>query len=348
MNALLWLAFLASAALTGSWFGRSGVPAAWLFGPMLVAIGFGVAGSELRFPRAAFIAAQGVIGCLLAHAVTPDFLRGLAHDWPGMAIAVAGTIAAGALVGFLVARYGSLPGSTAAWGSSVGAASAMVAMSEAHGADPRLVALMQYLRVLSVVLSAALISRHLPGGHPVAAGAAAAVAAAPFDAVGFTGTVAVAVFGAVLGRRLGLPAGALLVPLVAGAALNATGLVPIAPPAWLVALASAMLGSFVGLQFERSTFIRSIRAVPEILAASAAVIALCGGLAWMLSTLGGIDPLTAFLATTPGAIETVALLAIDGGADAAYVTATHTLRVLVVIAAGVPIARWIARRARRP
>ena len=40
-----------------------------------------------------------------------------------------------------------LPGTTAVWGSSPGAATAMVLMAEAFGADARLVAFMQYLRV---------------------------------------------------------------------------------------------------------------------------------------------------------------------------------------------------------
>jgi uncharacterized membrane protein AbrB (regulator of aidB expression) len=47
-------------------------------------------------------------------------------------------------------RYSALPGATGAWGSSPGGASAMVVMAQEYGADVRLVALMQYLRVLFV------------------------------------------------------------------------------------------------------------------------------------------------------------------------------------------------------
>ena len=52
-----------------------------------------------------------------------------------------------------------LPGTTAVWGSSPGAATAMVLMADAFGADARLVAFMQYLRVIFVSMAAALIAR---------------------------------------------------------------------------------------------------------------------------------------------------------------------------------------------
>ena len=52
-----------------------------------------------------------------------------------------------------------VPGTTGVWGSSPGAASAMVVMADAFGADARLVAFMQYLRVVCVVVVASLIAR---------------------------------------------------------------------------------------------------------------------------------------------------------------------------------------------
>ncbi|MGO8005995.1 AbrB family transcriptional regulator, partial [Rhizobium ruizarguesonis] len=45
------------------------------------------------------------------------------------------------------------------WGSSPGGASATVLMSEASGADARLVAFLQYLRVVFVAVGASVISR---------------------------------------------------------------------------------------------------------------------------------------------------------------------------------------------
>ena len=75
------------------------------------------------------------------------------------------TLAISGLTGWLLVRYSALPGATGAWGSSPGGASAMVVMAQEYGADVRLVALMQYLRVLFVVGAAALVVRYALGNE---------------------------------------------------------------------------------------------------------------------------------------------------------------------------------------
>ena len=66
----LWAALIAASALISYGLVRAQFPAALLLGPMIGAIAFGVGGSRLRVPRAAFQASQAAIGCLVAHAVT--------------------------------------------------------------------------------------------------------------------------------------------------------------------------------------------------------------------------------------------------------------------------------------
>ncbi len=82
-----------------------------------------------------------------------------------MLIILLSTLAISALTGWLLVRYSSLPGATGAWGSSPGGASAMVVMAQEYGADVRLVALMQYLRVLFVVGAAVMVVRFALGGE---------------------------------------------------------------------------------------------------------------------------------------------------------------------------------------
>ena len=75
-----------------------------------------------------------------------------------MAVVIA-VIAASSTLGWLLTRWRVLPGTAAVWGSSPGAASAMMLMAAAYGADIRLVAFMQYLRVLLVALVATIVAR---------------------------------------------------------------------------------------------------------------------------------------------------------------------------------------------
>ena len=66
-----------------------------------------------------------------------------------------------------------------------------------------------------------------------------------------------------------------------------------------------------------------------------------------------IDGLTAFLATSPGGLDSVAIIAIGSHADVPFVLAIQTLRLFLIILVGPALARLIARaaptaRAQRP
>ena len=343
-DAASWTGLIVGSALLTILFLALAIPAAILIGPMVVAIVFGVLGSTIRLSRTLFVSAQGIIGCMIAGTLTPDVVREVAHDWPAMVFGVAVTVVASTIVGWLTARFGSLPGTSAAWGSSPGAASAMVGMAAEFGADPRLVAAMQYIRVICVVFAASVASRALVDATPSALPARAAAAEASL--AGVLAAIAVALGGSWIGRRLRIPAGGLLLPLAIGTLVNASGLVHLATPGWLLTLVYAAIGWSIGLQFEGETLRRSLRALPEIVAASFATIALCGLAAFAMVRLMGLGGLTAFLATSPGGIDTVAIIAVSGGADTPFVMALQTLRVLVVVLTGPMIARTIARMAR--
>lgn len=335
----LWGALVAASALLAFGLYRAQFPAALLVGPMLAAIAFGVGGAGIGVPRTAFMAAQALIGCLVAHAVTGSIVATLRADGLIIVAVVLVTVLAGGVVGWALTRLRVLPGTTAAWGSSPGGAAAMVAMSEQFGADPRLVAFMQYVRVVAVVLTASLVTRLL-----VSAPAASAPSGAEsVGALSTLATLAVAALGAAAALALRLPAGALIGPMILGAVLHATGLATMALPAPLLDLAYAGIGWYVGLRFTRETLGVTLRALPGILVATFAVILLCGGWAWALTHILAIDFLTAFLATSPGGLDSVAIIAVGTHADVSFVLAVQTLRLFVVLVTGPLLAKWITR-----
>src|SRR6185503_1214070 len=99
-----------------------------------------------------------------------------------------------------------------------GGASGIVGISDELGADDRLVAFMQYLRVLVIVaLTPFLAALVFPGAD---AGGAAEAAPAFDDVRGWLITLAVAAGGGLAGHRLRIPGGALLVPMGVAAVLT--------------------------------------------------------------------------------------------------------------------------------
>jgi hypothetical protein len=342
---LHWLALAAGSAALSLALSRLAVPAALLLGPMLCAVAFALSGSPLKMPRTAFLSAQAVIGCQVAGAVTASTLVSLARDWPLMLFSVAAAILAGAVSGLTLMRFGSLPGDTAAWGTSPGGAGAMTAMAEAHGADVRLVAFMQYLRVFVVVLTASTMTRLLTGRADVAASRPDVLdslfTTAPL--IPFLATMALAAAGVLAAPRLPFPAGALLVPMAAGALANALGAFPITVTPLVSFAAYAVLGWQIGLRFTGEAVRQVTRLLPQMLLSAFLIIALCGGIAWTLTRFAGLDALTAYLATTPGGLDSVAVMAMGGGADAPFVLALQGLRLFAVIMAGPQVARLLCR-----
>ena len=166
------------------------LPAALLLGAIGAAILVSWFEGRVRIPPWAFVVAQGFVGCLVARSITPDILLTIFQKWPMFLVLIGSVILMAAGLGFALARWKVLPGSTAVWGSSPGAATAMVLMADAYGGDMRLVAVMQYLRVACVGLVASIVAR----AFSASSGAAASIDWFPPLAAGpFLGTLALAV-----------------------------------------------------------------------------------------------------------------------------------------------------------
>jgi membrane AbrB-like protein len=279
---------------------------------------------------------------MIARSITPAIVDMVLRDWPLFLIMILAVIFASNGFGWLLARARVVPGTTAVWGSAPGAATAMTLMAEAHGADVRLVAFMQYLRVVMVVVVASVISRLWM--MPSAAGAVSVPWFPPVLWTPFAETLALAGLGAVLGRVLRVPAGPLLLPLIIGAVLHGTALMTIELPPWLLAASYGLVGWGIGLRFTRPILVHAARALPRLAAAILALIALCGGLAVALTWIAGIDPLTAYLATSPGGADSVAIIAGSTTVDMPFVMAMQTARFVVVLLIGPGLARFFARR----
>ena len=220
-------------------------------------------------------------------------------------------------------------------------------MSDPLGADARLVALMQYTRVVVVVVTATLAGRLVAGASPQtisAQGLQAAPGGVELLVQGtlptYAVTLLVAVLGAWAGTRLRLPAGALLGPLILGVALAELGVVQLAWPPGVPQAAYLVLGLWVGLLFDGASVKRAGRLFPSVLASAVGLVLACAVLGWALAALTGIDGMTAYLATTPGGIESVAIVALGTGADAPLVLAVQMLRLLAVVFAGSLLGRW--------
>jgi membrane AbrB-like protein len=320
---------------------QAGVPSAYLFAAILVGIGFAlIVPGGLELPRAFFPAGQAVAGVVVGTYLHTSTLTALGTRWVAVALVSAATLAITIGAGVLLARIAPLDRATASLGMVAGGASGIVAMADDLGADDRLVAFMQYLRLGVVVLFTPLIVGLAFPGHTNGAAGSGAHEPLLGSAGGWAVTIAVAVAGALIGPRLRLPAAAFLGPTLLAAVLTLSGpLDGVSVPPLLRETAFAAIGLYIGLRFERET-IKSIgRLITPVLVSIVALIAGCFALAWVLSETAGVSLLDAYLATTPGGLYAVLPIAFGSGADATFVLAVQGLRVLVMVLAAPIVVR---------
>lgn len=340
--ALRWLILLVLSLSVSCVLFFAHIPGALLLGPMVAAILVATNGARLSVHRTPYIFAHSLIGCIIARSIDLGTLTTVADDWPVFLSIVLAIIAASSLLGFLMAKARILPGTTAIWGTSAGAASAMVLMAEAHGGDPRLVAFMQYLRVAFVATGASLMAAFV---FNIEGGAADPVVWFPqTDWLDLGLTLAAAIAAALVGARLKLPAGTMLLPLVATTILHVTGFITLQLPEWLLALAYCVIGWRIGLSFTRRILRHAAGALPQIVGSILVLMAFSGGLAFLLWSLHGIDPLTAYLATSPGGLDSIAIIAATTPVDMSFIMALQTMRLILIILIGPPISDFVARR----
>ncbi|MGE7367985.1 AbrB family transcriptional regulator [Neorhizobium sp. NPDC001467] len=335
-----WCALLIGSAVFVSVLELMHLPAALLLGPMAMAVWMATLGAGVRIGARGFTAAQAVVGMLIASNMPPSLFSELKSDWPIFVIGVLSTVIAAAFLGWLMARTRLFPGTTAIWGSSPGAAAAMTLMSAGYGADMRLVAFMQYVRVVCVVLAATIVARFM-GVTTVEE--QATIWFPSLDWIAVAATVIAALSAAWVGLRLKLPGGALLLPLAVGMVLKFSGVMPIVLPPWLLALSFAAIGWGIGMRFTREVVAHAARALPRVLVSVFALIGICGCFAAGLVHFAGIDPLSAYLATSPGGADSVAIIAASTNVDVPFVMAMQVTRFIFVVITGPATARLLSR-----
>ena len=336
-----WVGLGAATAVFALALSAVGFPSPTLFAALIVGLAFALARPRagVQPPSWSFLAAQAVVGVTLGAYMQSEALTAAAHDWLPVTLVSAATLGISMAAGRLLARYTPLDVSTATLGMIAGGASGIVTMADDLGGDDRLVAFMQYLRVLVVVLLTPLLIAAFGGGS---GGSGGPSEAAFGDAQDWLLTAGIAVGGALVARRLHVPAGTLLGPMLVAGGLTLAGVEFAVPPA-LRELAFALIGLQVGLRFTLGTVKLLGRLIIPVLGALFGLLIGCAGLAVLLVWTTDVSFRDAYLATTPGGLYAVLAVAVGAGANTTFILAVQILRLLVAVLLAPLAVRRIAR-----
>jgi uncharacterized protein len=339
-----WAAVVAITVLADVACDAAGLPSPQLFAGLIGGIVAALAlGWRMTPAKPVRVTAQAVTGVALGAYVQGDTIKAIgAHIVPVALVSIA-TLALTVVAGTLLARFSELDRPTAAFAMIAGGAAGIVAIADELEADNRLVAILQYLRVLVIVVLTPLVaSAVFPGDHGIHTGAGHQAAGSLGDAALLL--AASGAGGLVLARLVTLPAVSLLGPMLVAAALTLAGAPFAVPmPAWIQHVAFAAIGLQVGLRFTPDAMRAAGRALVPGLVAIAGLLVGCALLGLVLAPLADVSTLDAYLATTPGGLYAVLATAVGSGANTTFVLAVQVLRLFVMLLAAPVLARWLVR-----
>lgn len=322
---------------------RLGLPSPVLFGSLAAGLGYAlVAPWTPKIPSLAFTSGQAVLGASIGSTLEPSTLASLRTEWLPVVVSCVVTLLLSVAAGFVLQLRPGVSAATGVFSMIAGGASGVVAIARDLGADDRVVAVVQYLRVLIILLGMPLVAQVVFG--VASAGGEQSSSGAGFWAGLLVAAIALAV-GLPLARRIPMPAGALLFPLIIAALLTGTGVLTDAVPAELENIGFALIGLQVGLRFTRESLRAVAALLPLALVTIVGLIVASAGLGVLLARATGRSLLDGYLATTPGGLYAVLATAVGSGSDVTFVLMVQIARLFVMLFSAPLLARMMAPRA---
>ena len=324
------LAFALALGAVGGWvFAQLRMPLPWMIGAMCVTTVAALMRAPVRMPQPLRGTMIAVLGTMLGSAFKPEVLDHVSK-WSGSLIGLLVLIVAiGGSVVFLLVRFGGFDRPTAYFSAAPGGFSEMLMLGSSHGGDERTISLLHSVRILLTVLIIPFWFRIVHGYTPGVATGLGGVAdiQAPDAAI----LAACAIVGFVVGKRIGIPAAALVGPMTLSAAAHLSGLTQARPPTEIVNLAQVVIGTGVGVRFSGVDVRKMFRTMLLGAAIAVYMLLVAAAFALILEPLTGLPFTGLILAFSPGGLAEMTLISLALGIDTAFVSTHHLVRMVVLV-----------------
>lgn len=271
-----------------------------------------------------------IIGLSIGSAFSPDVLMTALAWWPSL-LGLLIYVPVAHVIGFLIARrLGGLDGPTAFYGTAPGGFIEAIMLGEEDGADPALLAVLQFLRLaLAIVLVPVGLS--ILEGQAVGSAAGVVIGSGTLTPSEWVLMAAAGVIGVFAGRAMNLPAAIITGPILTSGALHLFGWVTGGVPFWLVAVVQLIIGVTLGIRFLGRSADVLWTAGRVALTTAAAVLALAGAITAVLTPLLGLRWEAVYLAFAPGGLAEMTLVAVSLETSVIFVTTHHVVRIMLAV-----------------
>ncbi len=318
---------LAIAAAGGVLAGTAGIPAGWLAGPMIAVAAAAVLRVPVAMPASLRDGAFVILGTMIGTTVDRRTLESL-PEWP---VSVAGLVIGIAIMLAVIPawlhRLHGIDRKTARMCAMPGAMGFVILHAIETGADSRRVAIMQILRLCTMLLMVPGLFAVIYGTGPLQTSGDGPPLSWPVA----LGLVAAGFAAFPLARRLRLPAPAFFAPMCLSAGLSLTGWFDRGSlPLELMLPALVVSGAAIGSRFRDTSPRYLLESVRAGLGSVVLAVAITGTLAWVVAHITAFPFLQVLLAFAPGGVEMMTVLSLSLGLDPAFVAGHQLLRFLAV------------------
>lgn len=324
------------------------LPLALLLGSLvttgtIAALGWHPFGKTVLLPPRLRLAFVPVIGVSIGGAFTPAVLAAAPAWWPSL-LALFLFLPLGHAVGYAIYRLGGLPKTESFFGAIPGGLIETVQLGEEAGGDPRLLTVLQFLRLIFTIVFVPLIFTVLTGGAVgSASGVSLPAAAIPLTLPEVALLAAAGALGFATARALRFPAAIMTGPILFSAVAHATGLVHGVPPAWLVGVTQIVIGCGLGARFAGTERRMLTRAFALAAVNSTVALLLAFGFALTLAPLVREPAPAVFLAFAPGGLAEMSLVALSLQMSVVFVTIHHIARIVLSVMMAKLGASWLTK-----
>jgi membrane AbrB-like protein len=327
LRTLETLAYGAAGGILLTWLG---FPAGLVTGSLLGVASAALAGRPVTVPAPLARVISVLVGISLGAVVSPDTLKGL-EAFP-LSIAVLAVSTVCMIMGtsaYLRIVHGWDPLS-ALLGSSPGALAQVMALSAEYKADLRAIAIVQTMRVVALTVgiptglawfgftaSGGAILARFGTGHP--------------SSLAELGLLVVAsTISAVVVWKLRLPGGLIFGSMMASAVLHGLGYVSAVLPWWVASAAVVGIGAVTGSRFSGTAPMTLLRFLAAAVGSFAVAMTIASLSVIVLTMLMSVRVGDAVVAFSPGAQDTMMVLALALHLDPVFVGALQISRFLIV------------------
>jgi len=314
-----------------------GVPAGLISGSILAVAGASLFGRKLGVPLGLARIIMVVVGIALGSVVTPQMLRGIASYPASIAVLSVSTFAIIAANWFYFRVVHRWDGLTSLFGASPGALAQVTILTTESAADLSAVLIVQTVRVvvLTVALPAMLALFGLAGSVARRIGAGGG---SPLEIALLVTASALTAYAL---SRLRFPGGWMFGAGLGSAMLHGFGLVGHGLPWWASSAAMLSLGAINGARFSSISLRQLMSYLGAALGSLTVALLVAAASVVLAASLVAVPPADIVLGYSPGAQDTMMVLALALHLDPVFVGAHHLTRFLLVSLAIPVIARFL-------